>query len=144
MQARRRLLMQSVSGGLDTSPIITDMGYRLKNGDLTLEVNSAACVTDLYSFVYDGDSSNRAVFVMYGTLPSLQVFTNGTYTDYWNRDSTTGEMSQTVNNGVDGIRFTLQIDMLDVCYAFLQQTGDILFAGKNSIYYGHRNVMEVN
>lgn len=65
--------------------------------------------------------------------------------DYWGWNSRNDEVTRNVINiNSDAIRFDIYIPMIDRCYAYLVETGQILFAGKNSIYYGHCNISELN
>ena len=49
-----------------------------------------------------------------------------------------------INIGSDAIEITLSMFRLDESYAYIVETGQILFAGKNTPYYGHRNISELN
>ena len=142
MQARRRLLMQQ--SGLDTSPVI--LAYNAiynANGYINQVDGAGYCVTDLYYYptltatgtigYFGTDSKTCVVYKNNGT----------TKVDYWALQENQSPR-KCINTGSDAIKFTLKMSDLDDCYAYLQDTGQIFFAGKNSIYYGHRNISELS
>jgi hypothetical protein len=64
---------------------------------------------------------------------------------YWSTISTGEERTHgRIDVGSDCFAATIQTDMIDDCYLINRNTGEIFFAGKNSIYYGHRNISELN
>lgn len=140
MERRRALMM--IPHGLDTSPIITAWNCRWYNKQVEPQTLTGRCVSTVYSFTSPGGV--RPNFVLYGTNSSLQTYIDGVLDDYWNRDASTAEATQSVKIGTNGISFTIMMNMLDVCYAYELNTGQIIFAGKNTIYYGHRNISELN
>ena len=73
------------------------------------------------------------------------VYNQDAYVDYWNLYSIVNEERRNVINiGSDGMAFTLLTENLSGSYAYILETGEILFAGKNTPYYGHRNISELN
>lgn len=48
------------------------------------------------------------------------------------------------NLKIVGITFSIQEAEIDNSYAYIVETGQILFAGENTPYYGHHNISELN
>lgn len=63
--------------------------------------------------------------------------------DYWTL-GVTQSPRKFINIGSDAIAITLSMFRLDESYAYIVETGQILFAGNNTPYYGHRNISELN
>lgn len=129
--------------GVDTSPKILAYDKRYYSNGSVID-HTGRCVTVLYPVNY-GDVSQPLLH--YGLQFVLVCFKNNgaTFIDYWSTNSTSEEKTNgVINAGSDCIGATIQMDMIDVCYLINSLTGDIIFAGKNSIYYGHRNISELN
>ena len=130
---------------IPTSPKITNYGYKLPAGNsLTnpLVADSEGCVTDYY---YYPPQDYTQTMTAYGTHANINIFLDNTYKDYWGWDAKTNENTRTViNKNSNKIRFGLYTSMIDDAYAFLVETGQILFAGKNTQYYGHQNISELS
>lgn len=127
---------------LDTSPVILQDDTRLWPDGSTRAL-SGACITKIYD-LYVGQ--NDRTFDHYGLTNSTINYNNGEFYDYWNSPSETAPAtSRTLaKTGTTEMQFTLMMDKLDDCYVIQLSTGIIVFAGKNSIYYGHRNISELN
>ena len=127
---------------LDTSPIILEYGKRYKTrGDIVEETDS--CITIAYD--YEAVRNDDRYLTHYGLRPTMIDYENGVYKDYWNYDSKNAELlSVPLILTANQIAFTIYESMLDDCYAYQSYTGKIFFAGKNSIYYGHKNISELN
>lgn len=134
------MIMQK--SGVDTSPIIIDYDKRYNPGGSVSDY-AGRCITDAYAFT--SVTNEDRYLISYGMQNSLIVYQDGAYKDYWNYNSVQSEQ-RTVGLaiGCDQVKFTLEMSMLDDCYAYQESTGIIFFAGKNSIYYGHRNISELN
>lgn len=126
---------------LDTSPVILQYGVLYKtNGDV--ETNADYCVTDLYYYPTLTETATIAYYGMGGERCVVYKNSGTTYMDYWFlMDSQSPR--KVINVGSDAIKFTLKMSELDNCYAYLQDTGQIFFAGKNSIYYGYTNINDM-
>lgn len=141
IERKKRIMMMAKSNVLDTSPVILEHGKRYERGNV-IQVASDRCITDFYDFV-STTSDDRYIY-SYGIAFSILVFSNGEYKDYWNYESPDGEkLTIGLNVGCNQVKFTLIESLLDDCYVYQVTTGKIFFAGKNSIYYGHRNISEV-
>ena len=143
LMKRRRELMQG--GKLDTSPKILqyDATY-LANGSIdTTEVSQGYCVTDKYAYPTIENTAGTIAF--YGTYSKIAlVYKNGgsEKMDYWTL-ANAGSPRQCLNAGSDAIAFTLAMSTLDDSYCYIVDTGVILFAGKNTIYYGYKNINDM-
>ena len=142
---RRRALMMMRKSGLDTSPIIAHYGVKNPSGNPATKpyiVDENYCVTALYSYT---PMNVRQTIRFYGGNGNAILYTDETYKDYWNFNGESNEHKwNIINANTNQISCTLKISMLDDSYLWLEESGEILFAGKNSIYYGHRNISELN
>lgn len=147
MQRRRKLMgMQSAVQALDTSPRIAAYDKAFPSGKGSLVDRTDSCVTEIYDYP---EQSYIQTIAMYGrddnfSSTFLRVYRDGDYKDYWGEPRSSEITRNCINKSTNGIAFTLQTSKLNDCYAYFVETGQIFFAGKNSIYYGHRNISELN
>ena len=144
MQLRRNLLMQK-SGVIDTSPIIEAWDSAMKANNTPYVESTGACVTALYEF--QPVSSTTTVVItgsVVGGIGTMRLYKNGAYYDYWGLNDADNFERNCINPNTNGMRVTLNMNRLNDSYFYIKETGQILFAGKNSIYYGHRNISELN
>lgn len=82
-----------------------------------------------------------------GSVP-MQLYLDDTFATYWSPGACyTVDGSEQIYNlyhapsPANRVRFTIPMDYVDDCYAYLPDDGKILFAGKNTVYYGmsHRD-----
>lgn len=103
------------------------------------------CVTKIYSFpaqtyiqtIVTTGSAARSIGYM-------RLFRDGGYLDYWGLNQMDNYERNCINVTANGLAMTMAMNRLSDSYAYLKETGQILFAGKNSIYYGHENISELN
>lgn len=127
--------------GLDTSPVIEFVGKSLPNGNKEYVDNDDCLITILYNYP---TSSVPQTMTAYGLTNNIHTYADGRYKDYWGWGAVSQPVTRNViNSNTNGIRCTIHKTRLNECYAFLVETGQILFAGKNSIYYGHKNISEL-
>ena len=136
---RRRALMGAGESTIDTTPKI--MQYDVKWNQKSLVSASGYCVTERYfpdpTPVWVG--GRKYIKVVWGTgltVPTMVLFAvNGaTPIDYWNEANTQWH-SKAVS-----VSFTLETSNLPMCYAYMLETGEVLFAGENTPYFGKRNI----
>lgn len=145
MIAREKKIMMMLQGGgvIDTSPIIKAYNsYYTRNGSIAED--NAWCITELYHYQ---TKANDTELYSYGLAPFLVVFKNGgdTFVDYWTVTSyATAQKKGKLDAGSDCAGFTISQSHLNDCYCYEVDSGNILFAGKNSIYYGHTNISELS
>lgn len=143
MQRRRELM--GMRNGLDTSPIIDAYNAGMGPGNNPYVEVADRCVTVLYEYPAQSDTQTIvATGLGTGNFNVMRVYINGVYKDYWVTGTQDNYERKCVNANTNGLRVTLVTDRLLDCYVYLKETGQILFAGKNSIYYGHRNISELN
>ena len=139
MEIRRRMLM----GGkkvIDTSPKILQYGVRYITRGAISEY-SDRCITDKYQ--YEAVNQNQTL-VTYGVESYLITYKpDGSYLDYWTLNGTDVYSRNVINANSGYLACTLNTNRIDVSYAYLQETGQILFAGKNSPYYGYTNINDM-
>lgn len=129
---------------IDTSPRIIQYGVRYANGNpgtKPLIEDSNFCITDKYEFE---PQSTKQTLITNGVGGSLLVFwPNGNYYDYWTWSTSDGYWRTVINVDSGMIACSISISVLDRTYAYLGETGQILFAGKNSPYYGYSNINDM-
>lgn len=141
------------TGPVDTSPVIAQTGYGLNSSGGTVE-EAELCYTDYYdipdgytgrvSGLFPNDDAN------YQTINAqCQIFEDDTFKTYW---ACTGLMdalgSADKSIGLyyasawpaNKVRFVLVSAYADDSYVYFTDTGDIIFAGKNTKYYGMANI----
>lgn len=147
LMTRRRALMALVKSepGIDTSPRIAQYGVKNPSGNPASKPyieDANYCVTVIYPYT---SSASKQTLTLYGGSGNVILYDNGTYKDYWSFEAEIQPHRRNViNANTNGISCPLKISMLADSYAFMVETGEILFAGRNSIYYGHRNINELN
>ena len=137
--------MQAAKKTIDTSPRILQYGVRYGNGNPAtkpLIEDNNYCITDKYEYE---PQSTKQTLVTNGIGNTLLVFgTTGEYMDYWVWPNTADGTQRTVINVNSGmLSCCILISALDTTYAYLKETGQILFAGKNSPYYGYTNINDM-
>lgn len=126
---------------LDNRPKIRAYDKQYHN-DGSVKDYTGRCITKLYPVNYTGNQG----ITHYGLQYYFVCYKdNGaTLVDYWSTNSTIEERRNgAINDGSDCIAATIQTDMIDDCYLINRSTGEIFFAGKNSIYFGHKNISEL-
>lgn len=73
-----------------------------------------------------------------GLYLEIEIFRDGQYLDYW------GLSAPRLNANSNGVAVTLKESEIDDAYLYVRDSGEIIFAGKNTIYYGHRNISELS
>lgn len=73
-----------------------------------------------------------------GLYKEFNIFKDGQYVDYW------GFVAPRLNANSNGVAVTLKENEIDDAYLYVIDSGEIIFAGKNTPYYGHRNISELN
>lgn len=150
MAARRKLLM--TQHGLDTSPKIVEYGAYWERTNEGKIADENWCITEWYAFNPQKSGSITIVGYIGGsdnTNHTFQYHTEGrTWRDwyYFNVGDVEGE--RTIQNAagtrvLQEISFSIFLNGITNAYAYVKETGQIFFAGENSIYYGHKNISEL-
>ena len=144
---------------VDTTARVTKYGAGLDQYGYIVENCEILSVSDFYDIPegYKGDivglipwdeETNKFAT----TYTKLQIFEGNTYKTYWSMSTTVF-----VENGVGGqpgsiglyyepswpadrFRVTLITKYIDDSYMYFEETGDVIFAGRNTPYYGMKNI----
>ena len=117
----------------DTSPKIAAEGYKFNQGRLVAD--NACAVTVVYDVKPSGSIQPLKGE---GLIAQLALYKDGVYFDYWTYSN------PNISANANGMAATVQIAQIDNSYLYIKETGEIIFAGKNTIYYGHRNISEIS
>lgn len=146
----------TVSKGLvDTSPVITQTGVRYKSAD-GVETRTGFCVTKNYNIdktgISDSQTIQLSVLIYSGDMSAVScnchVLKDDVYIGYYGIVSKASATSApTVKNTstsgeINQIAFSLYDGGTDYSYAYVTNTGQILFAGRETKYYGMSNISE--
>ncbi len=142
------------SGGgdepVDTTAKIAGTGYGL-NSQGELQSREKACYTEFYSFgrTIEGRDSRKVIYyVSTGNQGGMAgadkqtVYQDGEFVTYWTtRFDSVNENNFGGNYGpFNQLRFSLVTAYIDDDYAYFADTGEVIFAGKNTQYYGMANI----
>ena len=67
------------------------------------------------------------------------IYKDGSYIDYWSVSNTRA----VINANSNGLAISITVGHVDDAYLYFQETGDIIFAGKNTPYYGYLNINDI-
>lgn len=140
MQVRRRMMAQTAKKVVDTSPVIEFYGYSIPPGSGNYTQSEGNGTTKIYE--YPEQDFAQTLVTAYVTA-NIRVFKDGLYRDYWSWDPRVGMRRKVINSLSNGLAMTIILDNIDDSYAYLEETGQILFAGKNSPYYGYANINDM-
>lgn len=149
MQLRRGLLITQHDDRLDTSPRIAEYGVSWVRGKELKVSNIDWCITEWYKFKesvtsadyvvgYIGDDGNSHTFQYHN-----EQSTQKDWYYFYNGDQEGRQRIVYVNYPYE-ISFSIYIPIIKNAYIYIERTGEILFAGKNTPYYGHTNISELN
>lgn len=131
---------------IDTTVVITDENYGWNSSHQKVKFTGMGI-----SKFYDVPSNSNITYYIASTLSSVSgvnkavVYNDDTFVEYY---STIYNTLKANTNGIKtttGNKVSFPVPMSSVAdsYAYVHQTGEILFAGENTQYYGKRNVSEV-
>lgn len=153
MEVRRRVLLNSGKKVIDTSPKIAEYGKYLGRANGLINDDAEWCYTDWIYFSSDTPGRKINITDAFASLSRLASlggdFTyqyenaDGTFKDWFYGSNNFSEYTRTIGRtgaALYRIRWSLKIENINDCYAFCNDTGQILFAGKNSPYYGYINI----
>lgn len=149
MSIRRRVLLGSRKKVIDTSPKIAEYGVSWGRANGVKRTNLYNwCITERYELNpiygrinvvgYIGADNTNITFQYYGIKDDDSSF-EGWY--YFNGASSRAIGS--TNATLQEITFSIKTDIIDNAYAYIKETGQILFAGKNTPYYGYTNINDM-
>ena len=136
MEVRRKMLMGGKKVIDTTIKILAENSAWRMGGYLEdWEGNNASII-----YAYEPQSVGRQL--VYGGLTrQLIIFENGVYKDYWSVRN--DDNRDVINANSNGIGVTITASNIDNAYAYLPSNGQILFAGKNTPYYGYTNINDM-
>lgn len=142
------------TGPVDTSPVIAQTEYGLNDSGGTV-ADPELCYTGFYDIPdgYTGKVSGlfpNDDYENVGTLNTkYHVFEGNTFKTYWSGYNLMGALGSADKSmglyfasawPANKVRFTLITAHVDDSYVYFTDTGDIIFAGKNTKYYGMANI----
>ena len=144
IEARRRMLM-GAKKVLDTTPIIEIYGKHQGAGNPTLRPpidDNNSGITIFYD--YEPVNYQRTI-VRYGITSIMTVYTSDhLYKDYWAVNAIGAPAERKCLNANSGaIKIDIYLPLIDDCFLYIKETGEIIFAGKNSPYYGYTNINDI-
>lgn len=138
MSIRRKMLMASGRKAIDTTVKIFAKNSRWGIGGKIYDDNY-----NIASVIYEFEPQNVARRLFYDYLNTqLIIFENGVYKDYWTTRTGESDSRSVINANSNGIAVSVGNEHIDDAYAYLPD-GQILFAGKNSPYYGYTNINDM-
>ena len=151
MEIRRRVLMGNRKKVIDTSPKIAEYGCYYRRHE-TKVIDTEWCFTEWID-VLDAPLNRCTICDAFasqyitGSVPKsyLYFFNDGSTDHYYGSSDFSFFERGAVRTGVyiTSIAWSLKIENLDKCYAYLKETGQIFFAGKDSPYYGYTNINDM-
>lgn len=145
MNIRRSVLLASGKKVIDTTPIIEIYGKRQGAGNPISKPRIDDDNSGITVF-YDYEPVNyQRTIVRYGITSIMTVYTSDhTYYDYWSVAATDVSLERKCLNPNSGaVKLDIYLPLIDDCYFYIKETGEILFAGKNSPYYGYTNINDM-
>lgn len=153
LMLRRRELMAMQSRTLDTTPKIAEYGKHWNRTFGSTTDNANWCITEWYDVndPYTGIGRTTSINGFIGVdaigITFQYYLTDGFATStnwyYFNGVNPRILLGGSITKRLTSISFSVQLSEIDNSYAYIVQTGQILFAGKNTPYYGHRNISEL-
>lgn len=139
MAIRRKMLMSGGKKVVDTTiKILAENSRWVIGGRVdTLQGASASII-----YTYEPQSVGRQLFYD-GLYGQLIIFENGVYKDYWTARNGGDDPRGVINANSNGIGVTIATSNIDNAYAYFPSNGQILFAGKNTPYYGYTNINDM-
>lgn len=120
-----------------TIKILAENSRWIVDGDLTYLGGYNASII----YAYEQQPVGRQLFYD-GLYSQLIIFENGAYKDYWTVRNG-NDTRNVINANSNGIGVTVDASNIDNAYAYLPSNGQILFAGKNTPYYGYTNINDM-
>lgn len=143
MEIRRRVLLGSRKKKLpDTTVKIAEYGYKWDKGREVKKADSNYGITIKYDFPAQSDIRT---LVQRGHESALIFYTDGVYKDWWMANNGIAQEAKRkiVNAGANQVSMSVYLPMIDDAYLYIEETGEILYAGKNSPYYGYTNINDM-
>lgn len=144
------MMAQVQSGGIDTSPKIAEYGTCWGASIDGINTNANWCRTEWYEmnpspgradriYGYVGADSRNQSFQYKGISTLDGSIKSDWY--YWN--GTVPRPIQITDTNLVRISFSIEISAIDSSYAYSGMTGQIYFAGRNTPYFGYKNINDM-
>lgn len=126
----------------DTTIQIAEYGYSWQRGKELKSIDSKYGISVKYIFPAQ---SFTQTMVQYGHDTILILYTDDVYKDWWGmQNGLYSEVERTIIDvGTNQVSTSVYLPMIDDAYFYLKETGQILYAGKNSPYYGYTNINDM-
>ena len=143
---RRRQLMAMQISGLNTSPVIDEYGVHWNRTFGGKQSDDGWCITKYYDVIgaprgevnimgFVGADSTTITFQYY--------FSDGATDWYYFNKVYPRRLPASTSKAIVSISFSIEVSEIENSYAYLVETGQIIFAGKNTPYYGYTNISEM-
>ena len=147
MQVRRRMMLRSADKHVDTSPKIAEYGKACATSATGERESATNCITEWYDF----NPIQTGYMMLHYYVKDMSAPRNVNYqyiSDQGQRDWYYDRADYTRNIGwsssaLSKIRFTIVTADIDDIYAYVENTGQIFFAGRNTPYYGYANINDM-
>lgn len=153
MEIRRRMLMASKNRLPNTTVQIAEYGYSWDRGRYNKLEDSNYGLSIFYTFQSSSSQqtivsmglSSEKIFILqadgkYEDWWGQTILPSGAGNDYWKEHET---RRKCINAGTNEISCSIYLPLIDTTYAYIKESGDILFAGKNTPYYGYANINDM-
>lgn len=138
MEIRRRMLMGGKKVIDTTIKILAENSRWIIGGRVDVSQGNNASII----YAYEPQSVGRKL-IYDGLTNQLIIFENGVYKDFWTARNGGNDFRDVINANSNGIGITVGTSNIDNAYAYLPSSGQILFAGKNTPYYGYTNINDM-
>ena len=145
MAIRRRVLL----GGkkvIDTSPKIAEYGVYWNREQGGKTANDNWCITELYTVISAPKGGVKVMGFVGADSSSITFqynYANGNSSRYYFNNVYPRKIPMSTSTSLASITFSIETDEIVNSYAYIVETGQILFAGKNTPYYGYTNVNDM-
>lgn len=137
----------------NTTVQIAEYGYSWGRGRYVKVEDSDYGLSIFYTFQ---SSSSEQTIVSMG-LSNIKMFilqADGKYKDWWGETEVPSgadvdywkeheTRKKCINAGANEITCSIYLPLIDTTYAYIKESGDILFAGKRTPYYGYTNINDM-
>lgn len=146
MALRRKVMAAAKQKLVDTTPKIAEYGVSCAYSATGEQSYTTMCITDYYLF--NPQQLGKLTIHVYLPNANFRMY-NYQYSNEdesfkdWYYDPGDGRLIGNATATLYRIRFSILQAVLDDCYAYCTETGQIFYAGKNSIYYGYTNLNDM-
>lgn len=134
----------------DTTVQIAEYGYSWGRSRYAKDANADYGISVFYN--YSLSSSARTLVTMcLNPSTMLMLQKDGVYKDWWGQTivpaggtwEATESERKVINANTNEVSCSIYLPLIDNTYAYIKESGEILFAGKNTPYYGYTNINDM-